>query len=687
MAVPLSGRYRGLRPGRELELRVDVDGLRPLMRVSGDLFDVGQPGQPVVLGSFEFKDLAVTPTPSELTATGTASFGGTDCGVSISIARAVEPADPAPASATVTPASGELATTYDCAFESPYFRTVVVEQDRLVGTEFFDSYDTSQLTGPTGSPPRVLSVAAAFAEAGIELKIDEQHEVVPLSPPDMGADLAWSSSELHDAMERHFSRWTGKPHWQVWLFVATRHEDGHRGLMFDSAGAFQRQGAAVFFDAIRGDSPEDRRAQLRTYVHELGHAFNVVHSWKKHEAHPPQPLGPMGGFGELSWMNNPEKFVRDPPPGGGDEVYWEHFEFAFTENELAHLRHGAYPHVAMGADKFETGAADASVLFEHIPADEPALTLELRPKPTYAYGEPVFVELKLETVGGAAAVTHGFLQPSDDFVRIAIRQPSGRILTYRPLMPRCVDATDPITLDATTLAKYDSAFIGYGCDGHYFAEPGDYQLRAEYAAGDGSRVVSPVARLHVSAPSSVVDKNVGELLLGPDQGKLVYLQGSDGLKVGNDALDELLDEYPDHPLTVHARVAKGVNAGRDFKWLDADRKLWTRAASADESIALLTKVVEASRASPVAGPPVDGFLPGAPGVRLPSAGIDDISLGFVSEKLAAAHARKGDIDSANAALDDFVTIIEGRGFRPAVLDTVRLQVDQAKVTISKRIPQ
>ena len=672
MAVSLSGRYRGLRPGRELELRVDVDGPRPLMRVSGDLFEVGQAGQRV-LGSFEFTDLAGAVTPSRLLVVRTVSFDGTDCSVSISIARAVEPAGPAAATVAVAPASGEPATTYDCPFVSPHFRTVVVEQDRLVGTEFFDSYDTGQLMGPE-RPPRVLSVAAAFAEAGIELKIEEQHEVVALSVPDAGADLAWSDSELHDAMERHFNLWTEAPRWQVWLFVATRHEKGHRGSMFDGDGNFQRQGAAVFFDTIRGDTPEDRRAQLRTYVHELGHAFNIVHSWKKDEAHPPQPLGPMGGFGELSWMNSPERYERDPPPGG-DEAYWENFGFEFTDGELAHLRHGAYPHVAMGADRFETGAADAGALFDRVASDELSLTLELRPKQTFAYGEPVRIELKLATVGGTTVLTHGFLQPSDDFVRIAIRQPSGRTLTYRPLMPRCVDATDPITLDAATPATYDSAFIGYGCDGQYFAEPGDYELRGEYVDRDGSRVVSPVARLHVSPPSSVVDRAVGELLLGRKQGKLVYLDGSDAesLRAGNEAFDQLLAEHAGHPLTVHARRAKGVNAGRDFKWLDADRRLWTRAASADESIALLEQVVAASRPSRAK--------------RLPSAGIDDISLGFVAEKLAAAHARKGDIDSANGVLDDFVTIIEGRGVRPDVLDTVRLQVDQAKFTISNRTPQ
>ena len=45
--------------------------------------------------------------------------------------------------------------------------------------------------------------------------------------------------------------------------------------------SFQRQGAAVFYNAIQGASAATQRAQLRTYVHELGHAFNLLHSWDK----------------------------------------------------------------------------------------------------------------------------------------------------------------------------------------------------------------------------------------------------------------------------------------------------------------------------------------------------------------------------------------------------------------------
>jgi len=674
--VLLFGRYRGVAPGTELELRVDVDGPRPLMRVSGDLFEVQAEASRCV-GSFEFDRAAITSTEAELTVEGTATLNGADCAVGVQIARVTEPGDPAVATVTLTPASGEAATSYACEFVSRHYRSVVLEQDRVAGTEPFDSYDTASLSAPPESPPRVLSVTAAFAEAGVEVLSNDQHEIVQANAPEMGADLAWSDSELHDAMERHFSLWAKAPRWPVWLLVATKHEKGHRGVMFDSDRAFQRQGVAVFFDAIQGNDPASRRAQLRTYVHELGHAFNMLHSWQKDRSHPPQQLGANGGFGELSWMNYPDNYLLDPPGVFGDEAYWERFGFQFTDSELAHLRHGAYEHVAMGAADFQVGAADAGAggeLFEGAASDASALVLELRPKATYAYGEPVNVELKLATTDGQGSTqAHDFLQPKDDFVTIAIRQPSGRVVTYRPLMPRCTGSSQAVELSASKPAVYDSAFIGYGRDGQYFSEPGEYELRALYVARDGARVLSPVARLRVRAPNSADDERVGELLLGSQQGELLYLQGSDAdsLSSGNTAIDELIAEYPEHPLTVHGRLLKGVNAGRDFKWLAEDNTLWTRPARTQESVELLTQVVEASRPSLAE--------------RVEAAGVDDITLSFAGQRLAAAHARAGDVARADATLVDLVTIFEGRGLRPDVLATVRLQAEQSRAAF--QIPQ
>nr|BFE87905.1 hypothetical protein GCM10020093_105060 [Planobispora longispora] len=202
----------------------------------------------------------------------------------------------------------------------------------------------------------MLTVVKSYAEAGIELQMSGISDIITDAP---GTDLRWDDAELHNAMVQHFSGHANAPQWKVWMLVASAHTGGYRGIMFDYNDASQRQGAAVFYDAIKGDTPQSQRAQLRTYVHEIGHAFNLLHSWQKNLAVPPQPLGPNGGFADLSWMNYVQNY-RPVSGAGGEAAYWAAFPFQFTDSELVHLRHGNYRDVIMGANPFATGAAEIS---------------------------------------------------------------------------------------------------------------------------------------------------------------------------------------------------------------------------------------------------------------------------------------------------------------------------------------
>jgi hypothetical protein len=96
-------------------------------------------------------------------------------------------------------------------------------------------------------------------------------------------------------MVDHFSLFANVPQWRVWLLVATSHDGGYRGIMFDYSDAFQRQGCAVFYDAIKGADAESQRAQLRTYVHELGHAFDRFTPGRRTWPTRPRRSGRTGG--------------------------------------------------------------------------------------------------------------------------------------------------------------------------------------------------------------------------------------------------------------------------------------------------------------------------------------------------------------------------------------------------------
>lgn len=661
----VSGRYRSSGTGFQLELRVDVDGSRPTNRFSGDFFSTSG-STSTYAGSFIVDAPTISVTSGKATIEGIGRFTWSTAynKIKVTIPRTFIVSPPGSAMVQFSVPSGTLGASYLCPFVSPYFRTVQWEQDCVRGTDPFMSYNTGALPQPANSPVRDLSVAKTYAEAGIEMQTAGTANIVNVS--EAGANAMWSDSELHAAMVNNFSLWTNLPQWKVYLLIATSHEGGYRGIMFDYADAFQRQGCAVFYDAIKGTDAANQRAQLRTYVHELGHCFNLLHSWQKNLANPPAPLGPNGGLGDLSWMNYAWKYQPPAPAPGGEAAYWANFPFQFTDNELAHLRHAFYRNIIFGGNAFGTGAAEIDPgLFADAIEDYSGLQLALRAKPALAFGEPVVVEIKLSTTDTRGRHVHTFLHPNATMVQIAIRKPSGRTVLYRPMIEHCADEERTTRLDLDQPAIYDSAYIGYGKDGFYFEQPGSYQLRAIYIAPDGSRVVSPTLTIRVRSPHSAADEEAAELLMGDEQGKLLYLLGSDSeaLKRGNEAFDELLAKHGKHPLAVYASLVKGINAERDYKRLAADmpeKAVSVRKADAGESIRHLAAVAEASAAEH---------------------GVDNITLNMVLRRIARAQKKAGDLDKSEATLDRMVETFRRKQLKPQVLRRISVQAEVEKAAL------
>lgn len=655
------GRYRSLGAGFQLELRVDAGGSRPMNRISADFHSVSG-GTVSYFGSFRVDAPTITATATQIKIEGPGTFTWAARApyVRVTIPRVSIFQPQAPATVQFVTPPNAPAASYTCAYESAFFRTVQWEQDQVAGAIPFVSYDTAALTAPSGAPTGLIDVPRAYQLAGIEVQTSSSSNTIPVAAA--GADAKWTDAELHAAMVTHFSGWANIPQWKVWLLVATEHVGGYRGIMFDYADAHQRQGCAVFYNQIQGNAAYDQRAQLRTYVHELGHAFNLLHSWQKNLADPPQPLGQNNGLGDLSWMNYTWNY--QPSSGtGGDAAYWAAFPFQFTDSEVIHLRHAFYRHVVMGANAFGRGAAEVDPnLFAEPVRDRSGLALEVRSKPTFRYGEPVVVDLKLSATDTRGTETHGFLHPNDEFVTVAIQQPSGRTVLFRPLIRHCADEDRQIRLLPGD-DRYESAYIGHGSDGAYFEQPGSYAIRAAYVAADGSRIISPVTKLRVRPPLTAEDVEVGELMMGDEQGQLLALLGSDSvhLQAGNEAFDEVLGDHGDHPLATYAHLVKGVNAARAFKQITADKDVVVREPEPSVSITELSQVQEAS---------VQGD------------GVDNITLNFVMRTRARAEALAGDTSQAEAILDDMPQVFQSLGVKPQVIETVRRQAEQAKAELS-----
>ena len=576
------GRYRSAGTPFQVELRVDVDGPSPTMRVSADYYAVS--GATVsYFGSMrvDAPSVAVTPTHVIVKGLGRYTWAAGAPMVKVTIPRVPIVAAPAAATLQHLTVGGSPGATYVCRFIGPEFRAVLFEQDcQDTVTTPFTSYHTGSF--PSGGPARSVSVVSAFAEAGIGLMTTGQTDFVPSAE----AGAAWSDAELHASMVKHFAVWRDQPQWAVWLFHATLHDIGSNlyGIMFDQQGK-QRQGCAVFYAGIGGTSAAARRLQAYTCVHELGHCFNLLHSWRKSAAIPPQPNRPASP----SWMNYPWRFP------GGEGAFWSAFPFRFDAQELVHLRHGFLNDVIQGGNPFLTGAALEDLESWRSPVeDRSGLRLELVAPPSFAYGEPVTVEVRLTAADLRGVVATKHLRPRNGNVEIAIAQPEGRVVAYEPLLHHCISDDDAIVLGRDHSTYADRAFIHYGKDGFYFDRPGTYRLRARYTAPDGSILVSETTTIRIRPPATAEDAEVAELLFGDEQGTLMYLVGSDfaELSAGNDALTRIWEAYPEHPLADLARVIQGANAAREFKEVQPDGSLTVRKPDPDAALGLLAPVLD-----------------------------------------------------------------------------------------------
>ena len=592
----VSGRYRSQGTPFQLELRVDVDGKRPMMRLSGDYYQISG-GTTTYFGSMVVTAPTVTVTATQVVIQGTGAYtfatGYPKIKVTIPRTLIIQPA--AAATVQFSSLANMPGAVYTCPHNSAYFRTVQFEQDRVGTATLFNSYNTGSL--PSGGPARDLSVVKAYAEAGIEMQTAAATNVIPTA----GIGSAWSNAELHAAMQTHFSLWADQPGWKVWLFAANIHDmgSGLRGIMFDQQGK-QRQGCAVFHDVIGGNTAEIQRAMLRTYVHELGHCFNLLHSFQKSLANPPIPDRPAA----KSWMN----YVQNYP--GGAAAYWADFPFQFDDQEVIHLRHAFRNNIIIGGANFGIGAAEVDPqTFSDSIDDTSGLEVALSSRRSYANGEPVVVELQLTNLRSQPRQVQPSLHPNMGFVQIGIARPGGAVSVYEPLIDHC-PTDDTVVLGPGETGLEVSAYIGYGKRGFYFEQPGTYELRALYHAPDGSQVLSNICKIRVRAPGDAVDEEVADLFMGDEQGTLLYLLGSDSetLRNGNEAFDVVLDKHGAHPLADYARLVKGINAAREFKSVTADNQVKVREPNLRESMALLSEVASSAPVDPLTRDMVRGRL-------------------------------------------------------------------------------
>jgi len=574
------------------ELRLDVDGPFPLMVASGTvrsystriqwIANLTAAGPDSWTGSIWYRDGSTVVFP----------FTSVQISVTRSWFRSLR-------SATVTfGAAGVPTRTRAYRFWSRSFRYVNFEFDAAEG-------EAAELRIDTGDhpnrPPTVadesLSIQTVFRRAGFDV-ITSPGGTVPIVGA--GTDALWSDQEMHDAMQIYWSRFAARAQWAAWVFFASMHEEGSTlgGIMFDDIGPNHRQGTAIFNDSFISSPPANdpvpdawvRRMIFWTACHEMGHCFNLAHSWNKSVGTTWIPLA--DELEARSFMNYPFRVA------GGQTAFFRDFEYRFSDHELLFMRHAPERFVQMGnAAWFDDHA------FRHANVSpEPALALELRAnrdRPLFEFLEPVVLELKLKNVSTEPQLVDERFLSAQDAATVVIKRDRRDAREFHPFAQRCTQPQNRVLQPGESI--YEPLRLFAGLNGWDLSEPGRYLVQASVRLPSGEDVVSNELRVRVAPPRKYDEELLASEVLTEDVGRALALDGTRVLGQANDTLREVVATLPDRRVAIHAAVALATPLTRDFKELVVDDglpKIEVHPPQPEPARALLHEALE--RAAPAA---------------------------------------------------------------------------------------
>lgn len=556
-------------------LHLDVDGTSPLMCASGLFFPDGgltmRGAPPLRWFAIDLEPLTASAwagriarvTPDDFIALN--HFPYTDVRIEV---EGAGPLAIGKARAIVTfSGQGVNAEVRILEFESQYFRRAQFEFDHVDGVARITSLDTwSNDDRPASLKHETLTVSKVYRRAGVDLTTT----LDPAPPlPNDDADPIWTELELHDAMRVYWSHYKPFTPWAGWTLFCPRFEDDHvRGIMFDNpdlgpGNRIQRQGAAVFVESIYsqpGSLENHRRTAFFTAVHEMGHCFNLNHSWEKTRGKAWIPTANQEFA--LSFMNYPQ-YVED---------FWRLFEFRFSDTELYFLRHAPSDDVKMG------GTAGVDHGFREDPAAAP-LKLELsvaQERRLFEFLEPVRLGVKLTNVGQEPVWVDPTALSAGDAFRLEVQPRFALPEVWRPYSVRCTFASRQPLMPGQSLSV--TAFVSAGPDGWILSEPGVYRLHARLEHVEGVIAAEPLD-IRIAVPRAPLEERLAQDVFTDDVGRALAFQGTRVNSSAIATLENVVDRLGHSAIGRHAAVALALpmlRSGRVLRLPEGE----TRMASA-----------------------------------------------------------------------------------------------------------
>lgn len=642
------------------ELRLDVDGLYPQMTASGFIklnlaanihwvARLKNAGPLTWSGGIWYKNGA------------TASFPYTEVKIVVTKPAIFLPPQQATITFTGTAVRPRIRTL---KFKSPYFHSVEFEYDWEKGiTPIHEIGTYDHPNHPATIPNERLSIETVYRRAGFNVSLSPNGNDVGGAPGGY-----WSDMEMNDAMQVYWSRFANKPQWALWVLFAGLHEGatpnvpdtGLGGIMFDDIGPNERQGTSLFLKSFISQPPAGdpnpvawvNRMIFWTATHEMGHTFNLAHSWQKALV--------SGGHGPwIPLANEPEarSFMNYPyRVAGGQNAFFANFEYRFTNQELVFLRHAPSKFVEQGyAEWFDNhGFRQANT------TACPNFRLDVRvnrAKTTYEFLEPITLELKLTNISQQPQLISSDLISRMENLTVVVKQNGRTARQHTPLATYC---TQP---EIRTLAPgesiYDSLFISADRNGWGLAEPGSYRIQAALHFPNEDVVSAPLS-LRISPSRSHAEEVIAQDYFNKDVGRVLTFDGSAVMDDANDTLRELTEKLPDSRAARHALIALGNPLSRAYKVLNVkdtgagERTLEFRVRKADATTAkkFLTRALTEN-------------------LEISAESLGHIDYRYYVERFADWMASQGEKQQASKIQNELHKVLAARGVLARVLDEIK----------------
>ena len=655
--LPASGTYVWPLPLAKEQFRLDVDGRYPQMVASGTVREgVGSrihwianltaSGSNRWTGTIWFKDGPVVTFP----------YTNVDIKVDRSFLPGLQKAK------VTFSGGGHRVRNY--RYKSRYFHDVDFEFDFAEGVTPLTKINTGDHPNrPATLPVENLKIQHVFERAGFDVETSTGGSV-PLMGAGVGA--LWSNNEMHDAMQTYWSHFDARAQWAFWTFFAAGHEFGNGlgGIMFDDIGPQQRQGTSLFVNSFISVPPAGdpnpaawvRRMIFWTACHEMGHAFNLAHSWQKSLV--------FGGHGPwIPLVDEPEvrSFMNYPFfVSGGTTAFFGDFEFRFSDQELLFMRHAPERFVQQGDALWfdHHGFQEANV------SPEPTLKLELRmnrEKPNLEFLEPAVLELKLTNISSEPQIVPENILSIQDAMTVIVKKQGSPARQFMPFARYCFQKKNKVLGPGEAI--YESLFPAADRNGWQIAEPGYYEVQVALHLGNED-LVSNAVNLRVAPPRGYDEEFLAQDFFSNDVGRILTFDGTRFLNKGNDTLREVADRLSDRKVAIHALVPLGKALAREYKLLDVDqaRKIDSAGEAGGKIKKAPAQIQEAKR-------DLDAAL--VTGANAAAETLGHIDYRYYAEQFSETLADQGNPGEGAAVQDTLIQTLSARNVLDSVIEEIK----------------